>query len=298
MRGVCLLCKKERELQLSHIIPNFVYNWLKDTSPSYIRSSQNPNQRVQDGPKHYLLCAECEGLFSKWEAAFAENIFHPLHESGGKQLYWPYEEWCLKFAVSITWRVLAYGNIQGISHFSEKQNRAMKKALETWNDFLLGKCPDPGEFEQHIVLTDLIRNHTVPDLSAYINRYMVRSIDVDIPCTDRRAYVYAKMGRVILLGFIQEPWSHQWQGTKIHVKKGSLGSKRYILPRFIGSYINLRANKAASSLASLSDKQRQKITNTLKDKTKELAESEIIKAMNQDVNLFGDEAFDITRRKI
>lgn len=65
MNGVCLLCKRERELQLSHIIPNFVYNWLKDTSPSFIRSSQNPNQRIQDGPKYYLLCAECEGLFSK-----------------------------------------------------------------------------------------------------------------------------------------------------------------------------------------------------------------------------------------
>lgn len=51
--GTCTLCDQENtSLKESHSIPKFVYQWIKDTSPTpYFRSSDNVNIRVQDGPK-------------------------------------------------------------------------------------------------------------------------------------------------------------------------------------------------------------------------------------------------------
>jgi hypothetical protein len=76
----CALCQKERELCDSHIIPHFVFDWLKESSATgHMRFGPNMNLRVQDGLKPKLLCKECEGIFSVSESHFASKIFHPLH---------------------------------------------------------------------------------------------------------------------------------------------------------------------------------------------------------------------------
>ena len=61
----CALCASTSELQASHIIPRFVFDWLRDTSATgHFRSSQIPDLRVQDGLKPRMLCKRCEQLFS------------------------------------------------------------------------------------------------------------------------------------------------------------------------------------------------------------------------------------------
>src|SRR3989338_2133962 len=66
MKMICKLCGINDELQNSHIIPSFIYRWLKETSGTgFLRFGQTPNKRVQDGLKDYLLCSSCEGLFQK-----------------------------------------------------------------------------------------------------------------------------------------------------------------------------------------------------------------------------------------
>lgn len=63
----------------SHGIPKFVYQWIKETSPTpYLRSSDNVNKREQDGPKEYLLCEKCEGNLSLMETEFAEKAFKKI----------------------------------------------------------------------------------------------------------------------------------------------------------------------------------------------------------------------------
>ncbi len=53
MQGKCRLCGKNADLQESHIIPSFVYRWLKDSSGTgYLRFGPEPNKRVQDGYKN------------------------------------------------------------------------------------------------------------------------------------------------------------------------------------------------------------------------------------------------------
>ena len=295
MNGKCYLCNTETELCLSHIIPKFVYRWLIETSPGYMRDSREPNRRVQDGVKEYLLCSDCEELFSSWEKQFAENIFIPLHTGENRQLQMPYREWCIKFAVSVSWRVLTYGKLNGLKHFTDEQNVKADNALKTWGGFLLGERNHPGEYEQHIVPLDIIDSHSVEGMSPYINRYFLRAVDVDIAASTKRAFVYAKMAKVLLIGLIDEAYLNHWQGTKLHVRKGVIGSKRYVAPGGLDTYISSRADKAAKSLASLSPKQRKKVEDMLDEKKDELGETEVFRAMVQDVELFGSAAFEITK---
>ncbi len=51
----CALCRQVKELELSHIVPNFVIRCLKKTSVEAIRNLENPDRVVQDVEKHYLL---------------------------------------------------------------------------------------------------------------------------------------------------------------------------------------------------------------------------------------------------
>lgn len=78
--GTCALCDMENvELRESHIIPKFVYLWLKDTSSTpFIRSNDDVNIRHQDGEKTHLLCSDCETKFSGWENELAKKIFKKI----------------------------------------------------------------------------------------------------------------------------------------------------------------------------------------------------------------------------
>jgi hypothetical protein len=80
--GKCKLCGNESNLILSHIVPSFVFKWLKENSATgYLRFANTPNLRVQDGIKEYWLCNVCEGLFNKWETEYANKIFRPIAEA-------------------------------------------------------------------------------------------------------------------------------------------------------------------------------------------------------------------------
>jgi len=50
---------------------------LKKTAFGAIRSMGDFNRVVQDSEKHYLLCGDCEDLFSTYETKFANKFFYP-----------------------------------------------------------------------------------------------------------------------------------------------------------------------------------------------------------------------------
>ena len=66
----CRLCKKERELKNSHIIPEFLYSSLYDEKHRFHKISTDRDKRntlVQKGIREYLLCGDCEQKLSKFE---------------------------------------------------------------------------------------------------------------------------------------------------------------------------------------------------------------------------------------
>ena len=74
----CQLCDRDASLCESHVIPKFVFKWIKDTSATKrLRSMDDPDRLKQDGRKPRLLCADCERIFNRWETLFAKHIFWP-----------------------------------------------------------------------------------------------------------------------------------------------------------------------------------------------------------------------------
>jgi len=292
MKGICRLCKADGELRESHIIPSFVYKWLKTSSGTgFIRFGEYPNLRSQDGFKSYLLCDECESFFNLWETEFANSAFHPLNKGRGAILH--YGPWMLKFAVSVSWRVLTFFvEEKDLSHFPPNLQKKASIALSYWQNFLLGKSPHPDRFEQHMLPFDRIESFNYPDMPPNINRYILRTVDIDtVHAGDKSAYVYSKIGRIVLIGFIEMPNPREWKGSKLHVKNGVLGSKHYTFPAGFGDYFIDKAKRLIKIQGSMSKNQKRKIDKTYRRDSDRAANSESMKATDYDVNLFGEDAF-------
>lgn len=285
----CGLCKSVAPLQDSHILPRFVFKWAKSSSATgHIRFAQSPNKRVQDGIKLPMLCAKCEGRFNQSETAFATTMFHPWNERSGIPIR--YEDWLLKFCVSISWRVLKFAEIStGLTNFTAEQIEMAQKASDRWARFLLGFEQNPAQFEQHLIPLDPIDSHSVKGMPSNINRYILRAIEMDIPSGERCAFTYAKMGKFLLFGFVQPP-SHKWVGSKVHVNRGIIGPRAYELPHELIDYIKDRAFRYGELGARISEKQQSKIESDVLRNVDRFRASGTLEAMLRDERLFGTDA--------
>lgn len=298
MNSVCSLCLKDAELKLSHIVPKFVWRWLKETAPGGIRTNRIPNQRVQDGPKSHLLCAECEQRFSNWEKPFCEELFLPLHDPIPVIKPIRYESWALKFAVSVSWRVLTFFNNESPnSHLTPLQQQLADEALETWRQFLLGELKNPGSFNQHLLPTDVVESYQGPRISPYLNRYLLRNVHIDVISTQDSVYVYAKMCRLVLFGRIQEKHPQLWDGMQLHLRQGDIRPRDYRLPEGIADYMNRKANENKNILESMSSRQHEIIDAMFDKNVDAIANSEAFRAMGYDIAHSGKEAFSKRKRK-
>ena len=299
MADRCRLCGEAKQLQQSHIIPGFVWNWLKKSSVGGIRGTPTPNVRVQDGPKVLLLCQDCEQLFCGWETEFSAKVFRPIHVGGATPLAHPYSgEWTLRFCVSVSWRVLQWAINHGLTNLSDGQRAAVPAAELVWREFLLGKRAHPGAYEQHMIPLDVIDDCADPDLSPFMNRYLTRTVDMDFPASPTSVLTWAKMGRLLLIGFVCPPGkTHAWRATRIGVREGTVGAREMWLPRNMYDYMNERANKVAGKLAELSPRQQEKVDQLHRDKADEIATSDAFRALQYDVRHSDEKAFRAPSRR-
>ncbi len=291
--STCALCENSTDLKESHIIPSFVFRWMIEASATgFIRFGEAPNLRVQDGWKPKMLCEECEGRFSLLETRFADNCLYPIGSGESSRIH--YESWMLKFATSVSWRVLrSFKAIGGVDEFPENILEAVDDALSTWKNFLLDKEPHPGRHEQHLMLLDGIESATLQNLPKNINRYLIRAVDIYVAYTPDSAVTYAKMGKFLLFGFIEIPHPRRWKGTKINAKKGWFGVSDLELPENVFELIMDRARLSSKMTKQISEKQRMRITETYRGDLDRAACSESIQAMDFDVLLFGKSAFEV-----
>jgi hypothetical protein len=197
-------------------VPGFVYKWLKATAATgYIRFGAEPNRRVQDGFKRYWLCRQCEQKFSRWETEFANEVFYPFND--GRTARASYEPWLMKFCVSVSWRVLTLFFQEGhLKDFPDDLQEKVKNALRAWHEFLSDLRPDLGPHEQHLLPWDVVSS-TDPRMPLNINRYILRSVDIDVVEGGHTAFVYSKLGRFMILGFISMKNTKHWDGgTRIY----------------------------------------------------------------------------------
>lgn len=284
----CALCGKEGTLRESHVLPAFVFRWLRERSVTgHIRHSDTPNRRVQDGLKKPWLCDDCETRFSRHETHFATKVFHPwLH---GEQRA-AYDGWLLKFCVSISWRVLAH--CKGLNpnrSYTAEQEALARRADVTWRSFLLDEIPHPGQFEQHLLIFDIIAETDIPDLPNNFNRYITGGVEMDMVGSERTLLTYAKLGRFCIFGIIQKG-PNKWEGTKVHVTHGLLEPRSVSIPHGLLHLFKEKASLVDSVHQRISETQHGKIDSTVMKNIDRLTGSDQFAAMMADAEMFGEEA--------
>ncbi|MGJ0505780.1 MAG: hypothetical protein ACR652_01335 [Methylocystis sp.] len=288
MDWTCAFCGEHKLLGDSHVLPAFVYRWLRSRSGTgHIRHSENPNRRVQDGLKLHWLCDDCEGHFSRYETAFATKVFHPWH-SGQYRI--AYEGWLLKFCVSVSWRVLKYarGNNRN-APYSDEQRELMDRAEAHWRAFLKDEVPHPAQFEQHLLIFDTIDATGISNLPTNFNRFMTGAVTLDIVGSERSVMTFAKLGRFMIFGIIQNG-PNQWDGTKIHVKHGLLKPDKFTVPAGLLDLFREKAQNAAAAMSKISPAQRVKIGKHVSENLDAFARSDQFASILADAAMFGEDA--------
>ena len=174
--GQCALCRQNKELQLSHIVPRFVGRRLIKSAPGNIRITNEPNKVAQDIEKHYLLCHDCEELFSAKERWFANTIFNPYQDHN--KTVFDYNGNLTYFIISLSWRSL-YLDLEEYAcdpEFNQDVLMILFRAEQTMRDYLLGKRQDIDTIENHIFFFDRIQSVQNLNASKHPSIAMHRSI--------------------------------------------------------------------------------------------------------------------------
>ena len=287
----CLLCGRFGGRVRSHIFPQFVSRYLRETSATgYIRMSAAPNKRVQAGPWDYLLCQRCEALISPWETRFAKKVFRPILE--GQKRVIRYGRWLPMFATSVTWRVLAFHKAHPEIGHKVIEDWSVTDAADTvWRECLLGQRPHPGKFEQHLVPFGYIVG-TTRQLSPNLNRYLMRSFDSDVMSNGEEIIVYAKLLNFMFFGLINFENPKAWCGTKLAFSSGVLSERDVTIPAFImDDFLMEKAISVGRAMESQSERQQIRIAEAWRRDPDRVARSGTFKAFEHDFQLSGDAVF-------
>ena len=289
--GQCRLCQEDSELQLSHVLPAFVFRWLRESAGgAHLRSSDAPNRRVQDGLKHHWLCSTCEGVLRISEGHFANRLFLPYTNDTAKRV--SYSTWLMHFCTSVSWRVLrAALERNEFDGWSAEAAARLHVADAAWRDVLLGKRPHAGDQQQHMLPLDRIESTNGGSLAPNINRYLMRAVQMDLCVAGETMFTFAKLGRFIIIGFIHEPQMDRWRGTKVHANDGIIQPRKYVVPGILGNYLNEKADEMAAALRRMSDAQHTKVDKAFRDNVDQYIDSDAYDAMIADLAMFGDAAF-------
>ena len=219
---VCALCEQSAELRNSHIIPKFVFTWLRDTSPTgHLRQGSALNKRIQDGFKQKLLCGNCEVNFSVYENNFKTAVFDPATRR--EYLKFRYGSWLSKFAASLAWRCIQYAPINEKSvELSAHKQALFSSASAKLGDYLMNKRGDIGRTQLHMYehwcLREIMAHRLPGNWSRYSSRHTVIdliAIDGFLPLT-----IYAKLGPISIWYHILAP-TRRWKKTRLVLNGGA-----------------------------------------------------------------------------
>jgi hypothetical protein len=288
-QGTCRLCKKTKDLKLSHFIPKFVGKWVKGTSATgYIRFNQNIDKRAQDIVKEYWLCECCEQLFSGWEREFANRVFYPFMDKGESEAR--YDAWLSKFCASLSWRTLTYVRSQN-SDKSDEMSDLLDGAEAALAAYLLGDSAVLGKYEQHLYPLEGIAETNITGAPPNLNRYFLRTMQMDLLDSQSGVIIYTKLPGFLLLGLTGHEESSRMRSSRIAMKEGVLSPKSYRWPAGLAGYMFEKAREIRVTYSSMNQAQKDKITKTILDNPERFKSSRTFQAFQHDLKTFGTEAF-------
>lgn len=257
----CKLCSQNRVLRESHIIPQFVARWLKDTSATgYLRQAVKANLRKQDFPTQELLCGECETRLSRWETQFSQSIFMPYWDG---ETEFAYDDWLLKFTVSLIWRA-GIVQLENFRQYKPNLVHHLERALAVWKDFLLDKVSSPKPYAHHLLFMDFVESIEGVILPEGFHWYTLRAVDTTIPASSKEVYGYVKLPAMIFFTGIFPNRPSGWKNTRLYARGKISASNQIVSNDAFGEFYLDRVQQAERLAAKTSSRQREKISVTIK----------------------------------
>jgi len=261
MSGICKLCHQEKKLKESHIIPKFVFRWIKESGNGFMRNGQNFNRRVQDGFKTPFLCADCEDRFSKYETYFATNIFYPVVNEKEDEL--EYTDQLYLFAISVLWRLLCHTILP-----EEKSVHYYKNLITLeleWRTILLNGKTSRRELNLHLltgvdVATPMAGQPIV--IPERFLLYMARNVDAGITDNRTKAMLFLKLPRFLFIYPLHGFDNQQFINSALSSKGGMyyLNDVKINDPD-VGNFFTNRVKMFEGMLEDMSQKQKDKMRN-------------------------------------
>ncbi|KAF6620472.1 hypothetical protein HFE03_07400 [Paenibacillus sp. EKM102P] len=285
----CALCKTTKELRKSHVLPKFVINFLKkDSFTNKFRNLENSNISRQDGEKEYLLCNDCEQLFSVSENLFAKNVFYPFKKQTLVSKL-KYQEWLTKFIVSVNWRCL-YLDILRIEQDREERGKISTSQLDILKDsemvmseFLLGNRVDLGSIENHIFFFDEVKSMN-ENLTLHRPHSSVHgSIGGYTVWNEDSICVFTNLAGVFIITIFKKGKSEKWKNTYVKKSSGVIRIPQFIKGTLIANELTFLNNSLKYN--NLSDKQRNKIVEHISSNIDKFKASGSYKRYVKDKNL-------------
>lgn len=259
INGKCALCRQNKELQLSHIVPHFVGRKMIKTATGNIRITNEPNKVAQDIEKHYMLCHDCEELFSAKERWFASNIFNPWQDH--KKQIFVYDENLTYFIISLSWRSL-YLDLEEYScdpTFNKEILMIMLRAESIMRDYLLGKSQDVSDIQNHMFFFDRIESASNYDFGKNPSVAMHRSITSYSVYNGKTSFTISNLLGIMIVTFYSMAEQEEWVNTQVLNGSGTIAAKNQEIKSVVGQEIQHWMNEAENAKNNLSENQRNKI---------------------------------------
>ena len=257
----CKYCENGQAIKNSHAIPSFIYKWLRDTSTNgFMRATNEPNQRLQDGPRSPLLCTKCELLFSKFENKFKTEFFSKV--ANYRKPYpeiLPITESTKKCISIISWRVLAD------TYFFPKENEYTKDEFDKFPSIL-------KQIKESIQSSETTDNpiHLIPCTQEILIRlnlpkvdffYYDRTIGAEPRIWDdwQRLIIFIKIPFSIIVFEAVPGKNDPWVGTRIDNVDSIHLSGILSVPDYVAPQINKGYKSFLESNDRMSPEQKKKI---------------------------------------
>ena len=293
----CALCLKEKELLDSHIIPAFAFKWIKNTSATgFLRTAITPNLRQQDGLKSKLLCKRCEGLLNDYETLFTKNIFYPyveteLDDSGiatGRIKYFGYDDWLLRFIISLHWRFLVTKDYSSGSDLA-KFGKVLDDIKEYWRQFLLKEKNHTGKCESYIIFFQNLASgegYFPPNMNDKINYYLLRSTDGGPVISEgkNKLGVFSKIGPIAFLTTIKPDKLKNTTDSQVHMR-GKVKTAQHLYNPILNRFFFIDRPNEVIPKMNFSKRQWDKIENSYKKNLDRAEKSMTLKAVEADMLL-------------
>lgn len=279
----CALCENtSARRQLSHILPSFVFKHASVRSPTgYLRTTTAPNRRVQDGPKDYILCFECEQRFARWENKFSKTYKAFYAHRSASIRYSNEDTLC---ALSMVWRVLynARSHPELEHHVFGADYSRTDGAFQRWSECLLTE-KHPGDFRLYWLFFDTVAGGT--SLPNGINSYIFHGTDFDLLANSRESFAYAHIPGLFIFGMTEPHDAKEWRDLRVGFQGGIYSHKNRAIPGAIGTLIRDKIAAAQAGKNSISQKQRDRIAKDALKDPKRLLSSPLTKAIFADLSL-------------